>query len=108
MERYQRSTEWLHKTESVIPTASQTFSKSHYSLPKGAAPLFLEEGSGAYVTDIDGNRYIDLVNGLLCVSLGYQHPAVDINVHLYIIHNMIHHNDASANEAFYICYTPRR
>jgi len=77
MERYQRSTEWLHKTESVIPTASQTFSKSHYSLPKGAAPLFLEEGSGAYVTDIDGNRYIDLVNGLLCVSLGYQHPTVD-------------------------------
>lgn len=77
MDRYRNSTEWLTKAEHLIPTGSQTFSKSHYSVPKGAAPLFVERGQGARVWDIDGHEYIDLVNGLLCVSLGYCHPDVD-------------------------------
>jgi len=77
MDRYRNSSEWLIKAEHLIPTGSQTFSKSHYSLPKGACPLFMERGQGARVWDLDGHEYIDLVNGLLCVSLGYRHPEVD-------------------------------
>jgi glutamate-1-semialdehyde 2,1-aminomutase len=75
--RYKKSLEHFDRAISVIPTASQTFSKSHYSLPKGAAPLFIERGQGSCVWDIDGNKYIDLVNGLLSVSLGYCDPDVD-------------------------------
>ena len=77
MDRYRNSTEWLIKAEHLIPTGSQTFSKSHYSFPKGAAPLFVEQGRGARIWDIDGHEYLDLVNGLLCVSLGYRNPDVD-------------------------------
>lgn len=74
---YANSLSHFIKASNLIPTASQTFSKSHYCLPVGAAPLFVESGNGAYITDVDGNQYIDLVNGLLSVSLGYQHPVVN-------------------------------
>ena len=77
MNDYSCSNELLEKALKVIPTGSQTFSKSHYSLPKGASPLFLESGSGAHVIDVDGNEYIDLVNGLLSVSLGYGDKDID-------------------------------
>jgi glutamate-1-semialdehyde 2,1-aminomutase len=75
--RYKKSLEHFDRAISVIPTASQTFSKSHYSLPKGAAPLFVEKGKGSHVWDVDGNEYVDLVNGLLSVSIGYCDNDVD-------------------------------
>ena len=75
--RYEKSNEHLKRAIKSIPTGSQTFSKSHYSLPKGAAPLFVEKGLGSRVWDVDGNEYVDLVNGLLSVSIGYCDPEVD-------------------------------
>lgn len=78
----------LSRALSVIPTGSQTFSKSYYSLPKGGAPLFLKQGKGVKVTDVDGNEYIDLVNGLLCVSLGYQDPDVDQAIKAQLEHGI--------------------
>ncbi len=57
--------------------ASQTFSKSYYSMPFGVAPLFLDKGKGAEVWDIDGNQYIDFMNALLAVSVGYQDEEID-------------------------------
>ncbi|MBI3290817.1 aminotransferase class III-fold pyridoxal phosphate-dependent enzyme, partial [Candidatus Falkowbacteria bacterium] len=77
MKKFKKSNEFLKKAERVIPLASQTFSKSHLIYVKGATPLFLTHGKGAKVWDVDGNSYIDLVNGLLPVVLGYQYPAVD-------------------------------
>ncbi len=77
MDKYQNSTDWLDRAEKVIPTGSQTFSKSKYSFPQGAAPLFAERSEGCYLIDIDDNRFIDLVNGLLSVSLGYGDSDVD-------------------------------
>jgi len=74
---YKESDRILLETEKIIPLGSQTFSKSHFSLPKGAAPLFLSKGDGAIVWDVDGNDYIDLVNGLLSVSLGYNDEDVN-------------------------------
>ena len=80
MNEYTISNELLDRALKVIPTGSQTFSKSHYSLPKGSAPLFLESGSGVNVKDVDGNEFIDLVNGLLCVSLGYGDKDVEVAI----------------------------
>ncbi len=42
----------------------------------GGTPRFLAGGSGAYVTDVDGNRYIDMVSSWGPMILGHAHPAV--------------------------------
>ena len=41
--------------------------KSH--LEKG--PVIIDSGEGVWVTDIYGNKYIEGMSGLWCVSLGY-------------------------------------
>ena len=78
--RYRRSVEWLARAEAVIPLGSQTFSKSRTALPVGTSPLFIERGRGSHVWDLDGNEYVDFMNGLLAVSLGYGDPDVDAAV----------------------------
>jgi len=60
----------------VIPLGAQTFSKSMTQWPKGVSPYFIERASGARVTDVDGNDYVDLINGLCAVTLGHCHPDV--------------------------------
>lgn len=78
--RYEHSLELLERALRVIPLASQTFSKSLVNYPKGAAPLFIERGEGAYVWDVDGNKYLDCVNSLCALTLGYKRPEVDAAV----------------------------
>jgi len=39
-------------------------------------PLILTEGQGIYVTDVDGNRYIDGLSGTFCVNLGHGNRAL--------------------------------
>ena len=75
--RFDRSNAKLKQALEIIPTGSQTFSKSHLQYPKNHAPLFIERGKGSRVWDIDGNEYIDMVNGLMAVSLGYNDPDVN-------------------------------
>ncbi len=79
-ERYAKSEALLRRARRSIPLGAQTFSKSSTHLPEGAAPFFLESGRGARVRDADGNEYIDLVNGLAAVLLGYADPDVDAAV----------------------------
>ncbi|MBB1384238.1 aminotransferase class III-fold pyridoxal phosphate-dependent enzyme [Pseudoalteromonas sp. SG45-5] len=71
MNNYTNSGEWLQRAEKTIPLGSQTFSKSKVAFPQNAAPLFIERGYGSKVWDADNNEYIDFVNGLLSISLGY-------------------------------------
>jgi glutamate-1-semialdehyde 2,1-aminomutase len=42
----------------------------------GGIPVFMTSGSGAYLTDIDGNSYVDLVCSWGPAILGHAHPAV--------------------------------
>ncbi len=76
MRSYAKSQEMLERASRVIPLGSQTFSKSYLNYPRNAAPLFLERGAGSHVWDVDGNEYVDFVNGLLPVVLGYNDPDV--------------------------------
>ena len=39
-------------------------------------PLILTEGDGIWVTDIDGNRYIDGLSGTFCLNLGHGNKAL--------------------------------
>ncbi|GAA1272129.1 glutamate-1-semialdehyde 2,1-aminomutase [Sphaerisporangium rubeum] len=42
----------------------------------GGTPRFMESGDGPYLTDVDGNRYVDLVCSWGPMILGHRHPAV--------------------------------
>jgi glutamate-1-semialdehyde 2,1-aminomutase len=42
----------------------------------GGSPLFIERGEGAYLVDVDGNRYIDYVLSWGPLILGHAHPRV--------------------------------
>ncbi|CAH9056954.1 3-aminobutyryl-CoA aminotransferase [Pseudoalteromonas sp. CIP111854] len=77
MNRFDNSNQNLVRALEYIPLGAQTFSKSQMAFPKGAAPLFIKRGQGCIVTDADDNEYIDFVNGLLAISLGYCDPCVD-------------------------------
>lgn len=42
----------------------------------GGSPLFFERGAGAYLYDVDGNRYVDYVLSWGPLILGHAHPQV--------------------------------
>jgi glutamate-1-semialdehyde 2,1-aminomutase len=42
----------------------------------GGEPIFFERGEGAYLYDIDGNRYIDYIGSWGPMILGHAHPQV--------------------------------
>ncbi len=78
--RYRRSEEMLARALESIPLGSQTFSKSRMQFPVGVSPLFIARGRGSRVWDIDGNEYVDFVNSLAAVTLGYGDPDVSAAV----------------------------
>ena len=42
----------------------------------GGTPRFMASGSGPWLTDVDGRRYVDLVSSWGPMILGHAHPAV--------------------------------
>lgn len=74
--RYRLSEEFHDRASKVIPLGSQTFSKSKTQYPVGISPLFIQRGKGSRVWDVDGNEFVDFVNGLASVTLGYGDPDV--------------------------------
>jgi glutamate-1-semialdehyde 2,1-aminomutase len=75
--RYKKSTSFLKRAELSIPIGSQTFSKSKTQYPVGASPLFIDRAKGPYTWDIDGNRYLDLVNSLAAITIGHNSKAIN-------------------------------
>lgn len=66
----------LERALKTIPLGSQTFSKSKTAYPEEVSPHFIKRGDGSHVWDVDGNEYIDFVNGLASITLGYNDPDV--------------------------------
>ncbi|HEU5316875.1 MAG TPA: aminotransferase class III-fold pyridoxal phosphate-dependent enzyme [Chloroflexota bacterium] len=63
--------------ERLIPGGSQTNSKRPAAYAFGKYPIFAARADGCRIWDVDGNEYVDYVNGLGPVTLGYRYPAVD-------------------------------
>jgi glutamate-1-semialdehyde 2,1-aminomutase len=78
--RYAKSEEFLARARHSIPLGAQTFSKSVTQYPLGVSPYFISRGKGSRVWDIDGHEYIDFINGLASVTLGYSDPDVNAAV----------------------------
>jgi len=74
--RYRRSEELLARAERSIPLGTQTFSKSRTQFPLGVSPFYAARAEGSRLWDADGNEYIDFINSLASVTLGYNDPDV--------------------------------
>ena len=77
LKSFKNSVAQLLRAESLIPLGSQTFSKSRTQYPVGISPLFIEKAAGPHVWDVDGNRYIDLVNSLASITMGYGNKRIN-------------------------------
>ena len=75
-ERYAASEAMLDRARQTVPLGAQTFSKSITQYPHGVSPYFAARGQGSRLWDIDGNEYIDFINALASVTLGYNDPDV--------------------------------
>lgn len=59
----------------LIPGGAHTYSKGDDQFPENV-PSAIDYGKGAYVWDIDGNKYLDCSMGLSSVSLGHAYESV--------------------------------
>ena len=68
------------KGDSLFQEASQYFiagaGAAGRFFPTIKRPLYLERADGAYLFDIDGNKYIDYHSSSGATFLGYNHPAI--------------------------------
>lgn len=76
MTRYIKSEALLDRALKTIPLGTQTFSKSKTQYPRGVSPYYIVRGEGSHVWDADGNKYVDFINGLASITLGYKDPDV--------------------------------
>ncbi len=74
MNRYQKSIELFERAQKILPGGVNSPVRAFKSV--GANPIFFERGEGAYLYDVDGNRYIDYVGSWGPMILGYSHPEV--------------------------------
>jgi len=67
----------LERAKRVIPTCTQTFSKGPNQWVRGVSPHYLARGKGAWVWDVDGNKYLDYLMALGPIILGYGNQRVN-------------------------------
>ncbi|MBS1124422.1 MAG: glutamate-semialdehyde--aminomutase, partial [Deltaproteobacteria bacterium] len=70
----QRSQSIFERAKAVIPGGVNSPVRACRSV--GADPVFIAQGDGAYVTDADGNRYIDLIGSWGPLIFGHTHREI--------------------------------
>ncbi|MEZ4861480.1 MAG: aminotransferase class III-fold pyridoxal phosphate-dependent enzyme [Caldilineaceae bacterium] len=85
-----RSLELFARARQRIPGGAQTTSKRPSQFAFGGYPIYAERGEGGYIVDVDGNRYLDLVQALGPVILGYCYPAVDAAIGAQLARGIIY------------------
>jgi 4-aminobutyrate aminotransferase/(S)-3-amino-2-methylpropionate transaminase len=67
------------KTELPGPESRALYARREAAVPRGpynASEIFVKEGQGAVLTDVDGNRLLDFAGGIGCVNVGHANEAV--------------------------------
>jgi 4-aminobutyrate aminotransferase/(S)-3-amino-2-methylpropionate transaminase len=67
------------RTEIPGPESRRLAALRAREIPAGLsnlAPLFIREGRGALLTDVDGNTFIDFAGGIGSLNVGHRHPEV--------------------------------
>jgi glutamate-1-semialdehyde 2,1-aminomutase len=70
----QRSQSIFERAKQVIPGGVNSPVRACRSV--GVDPVFVANGDGAYITDVDGNRYIDLIGSWGPLILGHSHQEI--------------------------------
>lgn len=71
------TSERLYKEACRLVVGGTTQAKSPQNYIPGEYPIYAAQGQGAYVWDVDGNRFIDWILAYGCLALGYCVPEVD-------------------------------
>ena len=71
---YPKSEALFERAQTLIPGGVNSPVRAFKSV--GGTPLFIDRGEGAYIFDVDGNKYIDYVLSWGPLALGHAHPAV--------------------------------
>jgi 4-aminobutyrate aminotransferase/(S)-3-amino-2-methylpropionate transaminase len=67
------------KTELPGPRSRELLARREAAVPRGpynATPIFVKEGRGAALVDVDGNRLLDFAGGIGCLNVGHANEAV--------------------------------
>ena len=65
----------------IIPGGTNTNAKRVYNLlDVENFPAYIERGDGAYLWDIDGNKYIDYIASLAPINIGYNIPRIKAKI----------------------------
>ncbi|MDR1877399.1 MAG: glutamate-1-semialdehyde 2,1-aminomutase [Flavobacteriaceae bacterium] len=71
---YQRSSDLFKEAQKYIPGGVNSPVRAFRSV--GGTPVFMKSARGAYLTDADGQTYIDYINSWGPMILGHNHPKV--------------------------------
>ncbi len=69
-----RSEELFRKSSQLIPGGVNSPARAFGAV--GGTPPFIERGDGAYMFDVDGNRFIDFIGSWGPHLFGHRHPAI--------------------------------
>ena len=72
--RYERSSSLFASAQNSIPGGVNSPVRAFKSV--GGHPIFMRSAKGAYLTDVDGNSYIDYINSWGPQILGHAYPPV--------------------------------
>ncbi|MFI9555914.1 glutamate-1-semialdehyde 2,1-aminomutase [Nonomuraea endophytica] len=86
MSRTDKSESLFDRARTVVPGGVNSPVRAFGAV--GGTPRFMADGQGPYITDVDGNRYVDLVCSWGPMILGHRHPAVVEAVSAALSHGM--------------------
>ena len=72
---YKKSTKAFQKAQKVIPGGVDSPVRAFKSV--GGTPLFIKKGEGAYLVDIDGNKYVDFVQSWGPLIFGHADKTIE-------------------------------
>jgi len=72
--KHERSHSLFQRAKQLMPGGVNSPARAFGAV--GGEPIVMDHGAGAYLWDVDGNRYIDYVGSWGPLILGHAHPAV--------------------------------
>src|ERR1700741_2805912 len=61
------------------PKSKALLARREAAIPRGphlVSPIFAAKSEGAWIEDVDGNRYLDFAGGIGCLNVGHRSPRV--------------------------------